>query len=69
MKFVFDNNGQQITANMSEKAGLYFARINGYTILSMERTEPTPITQSELEEMLLDQEYRITLLEMGVIVE
>lgn len=50
-----------------------YCRENGYTYEEIEEPqpptptpEPEPMTQAEVEEMLLDQEYRILLLEYGL---
>lgn len=67
MKFVFkDKSGTTFEANMTEASGLSYATMFNLEILSTELTEPDPMTQAEIEEMLLDQEYRILLLEYGV---
>ena len=38
----------------------------GYVVELLEDDRPKPMTQAEVEEMLLDQEYRILLLEYGL---
>ena len=67
MRFCFmDKEGTLICADMTEPAGYSYAKKNGFSIVSVTPTEPVPLTSAEIEEMLLDQEYRILLLEYGV---
>lgn len=66
MKFVYEKNGEQITAEMPEAAGYDYARRNGYKVVSAVEDGEMPLTPEELEEIALDHEYRLMLLEMGV---
>lgn len=65
MKFTFRNGEELIHAEMSKSAGIKYAEAHGYEIESMGE-EPTPMNENEVEEMLLDLEYRVTLLENGL---
>ena len=65
MKFTFRNGDELIFAEMSKSAGIKYAEAHGYAIESMGE-EPTPMNENEVEEMLLDLEYRVTLLENGI---
>ena len=65
MKFTFRNGEELISAEMSKSAGIKYAEAHGYEIESMGE-EPTPMNENEVEEMLLDLEYRVTLLENGL---
>jgi hypothetical protein len=65
MKFTFRNGDKLITAEMSKSAGIKYAEAHGYVIEQMGE-EPTPMNENEVEEMLLDLEYRVTLLENGL---
>jgi hypothetical protein len=65
MKFTFRNGDELIHAEMSKSAGIKYAEAHGYEIESMGE-EPTPMNENEVEEMLLDLEYRVTLLENGL---
>lgn len=65
MKFTFRNGEELIHAEMSKSAGIKYAEAHGYTIEQMGE-EPTPMNENEVEEMLLDLEYRVTLLENGI---
>ena len=68
MKFIFKSpDGATVTAEMPKNAGYQYARVHGYTVISAESTEPEPLTQAEIESIVLDQEYRLTLLENGII--
>lgn len=70
MKFVYeDAQGNRFEIiGLSEYAGYEYAQRNGLTVIEVVDIEPqpTPMTQAEIEEMLLDQEYRILLLEYGL---
>lgn len=65
MKFTFRNGEELISAEMSKSAGIKYAEAHGYEIESMGE-EPTPMKSDEVEEMLLDLEYRVMLLENGI---
>lgn len=65
MKFTFRNGDDVINAEMSKSAGIKYAEAHGYVIEQMGE-EPTPMDENEVEEMLLDLEYRVTLLENGI---
>ena len=61
-----DKEGTLICADMTEPAGFSYAKKNGLSIVSVTPTDPVPLTSAEIEEMLIDQEYRILLLEYGL---
>lgn len=71
MKWTIYENGEAInTIAASEEFVKTYCEENGYTYELIEEPEPTPepepMTQAEVEEMLLDQEYRLLLLEYGL---
>lgn len=71
MKWNIYSNGEFLNAIVaSEEFVIEYCEENNYTyeqIIEPEPVpEPEPMTQAEIEETLLDQEYRILLLEYGL---
>lgn len=71
MKWTIYNNGEYVNAIVaSEEFVQEYCTENGYAYELIEEPEPEPepepMTQAEIEEMLLDQEYRLLLLEYGL---
>lgn len=74
MKWTIYENGEVInTIAASEEFVETYCEENGYTYEQIIEPpepeplpEPEPMTQAEVEEMLLDQEYRLLLLEYGL---
>lgn len=65
MKFVFEKDGETVTAEMQKQAGYNYAQKHGYTVIEAVNTDPAPIPLEEMGEMFLDHEFRILLLEYG----
>jgi len=65
--FIFEKDGVQITAVMTMAAGYDYARRNGYTVVSAVEQYTEPTEEDDVNAMLVDHEYRITLIELGLI--
>ncbi len=71
MKFIFeDSSGKRIEiVGLSEYSGYEYARRKGYTVVEVADINPTPSEPTEEDDvngMLVDHEYRLTLLELGI---
>ena len=64
--FIFEKDGNRITAVMTREAGFDYARRGGYTVISAIAQAVEPTEEDDVNAMLVDHEYRLTLLELGL---
>ncbi len=67
VNFIFEKDGSQITAFMTKEAGIDYAKRYGYVIVSATEQDAEPTEEEDVNAMLVDHEYRLTLLELGLI--